>query len=157
MAAPAGDHDSLDGCLAHQAGFRFAAVYAVLELEKAFFALGVHIIGNGRTAEGDRLFQDLLHRDQELAQLILRYGRSAAAGPDAGPEQRFIGVNVADPTQEFLVEKRAFDGCLAAAEQRQEAVEIDFQRFDAGGVEVSCPRDAQAAEAAGIDETQFLA
>ena len=89
--------------------------------------------------------------------MVARNGRGAAAGPDTGPEQRFIGVNVADTAQEVLIEERALDGSLAAAEQRQEAVEIDFQRFDAGGVEVSCRRDAQAAEAAGIDETQFLA
>ncbi len=42
-------------------------------------------------------------------------------------------------------------------EQCLEAVEFDFQWFDPGGIEVSSAGDAQAAEAAGIDEAQFPA
>src|SRR5208283_2970360 len=44
VAAAAGDHDAFDGRLANQTGFAFAAVDAVLQLEEAFFAVGVHVI-----------------------------------------------------------------------------------------------------------------
>ena len=44
VAAASGDYDAFDGSLADQAGLAFAAVDAVLQLEEAFFAVGVDII-----------------------------------------------------------------------------------------------------------------
>ena len=46
MATAAGDYNSLYRSLANQAGFAFASVNAVLQLEKSFFAVGVHVVGH---------------------------------------------------------------------------------------------------------------
>jgi len=34
----------------------------MLQLEKPFLAVGVNVVGNRGTAQGDRFFQDFLHR-----------------------------------------------------------------------------------------------
>ena len=59
------------------------------------------------------------------------------------------------PRSRLLIQQRALDGGLAPVEKGSEAIEIDLQRFDASGVEVGVLGDAQTAEAARIDETQF--
>ena len=60
MAATAGDDDSLDRSLADEAGLAFAAVDAVLELEESFFAVGIHVVGDGGAAECNRFLQHFL-------------------------------------------------------------------------------------------------
>ena len=60
MAAAARDDDSFDWSFADQARLSFAAVDAVLKLEESFFAVGVNVIGDGRSAESDRFFQNIL-------------------------------------------------------------------------------------------------
>src|SRR5579864_4684849 len=157
MAAASGDHDSLDERLADKTGFGFAAVNTMLELEVPFLAVGIHIVGNGRAAEGDRFFEHLFHSQVEFAELFARNARSAATRADAGAEQRFIGVNVSYAAQKFLVEQGALDGGLAAAKQFQEGVKFDFQRLDPRGAEVARLRNTETAEAARIDEAQFPA
>jgi len=44
MTAASGDHNSLDRSLADQARLAGAAIDSVLQLEKALFAIGVHIV-----------------------------------------------------------------------------------------------------------------
>ena len=61
VAAAAGDYDAFDGSLADQAGLGFAAVDAMLELKESFFAVGIDVIGNGGTAEGDGFAENFLH------------------------------------------------------------------------------------------------
>ena len=131
----------------------------MLELEESFFAIRVHIVRDRRTAERNRFLQHFFDGHKQLPLLIAGVNGPARAGRGrtTSPKKRLISINVADAAQQFLIEQRALDGSLAAAKQRQEAVEIDFQRLDAGGVEVSRLRDAQTAEAAGIDEAQFPA
>ena len=47
VAAASGNHDAFDRSLADEARLTFAAVDTVLQLEEAFFAIGVDVIGNG--------------------------------------------------------------------------------------------------------------
>ena len=44
MRSPAADHDLLDRGFADQAWFAFATVGAMLDLEVAGFAIGIHVI-----------------------------------------------------------------------------------------------------------------
>ena len=67
VTAASSDHDTLDRRLTDQTGLSFTAVDAVLELEEAFFSIGVNVVGNGGTAECDRFLQNLLHREEKLA------------------------------------------------------------------------------------------
>jgi hypothetical protein len=86
VAAAASNHDSLDGRLADQAGFGFAAIDAMLELEKSFFAIGIHVVRDGRTAKSNRFFQDVLHADEKLAELVAGDSRGTAARPNSSTE-----------------------------------------------------------------------
>jgi hypothetical protein len=58
VTAAARDHYPLDRRLANQARLTFAAVDSMLQLKKAFFPIGADVIGNGRTARGNRLLQN---------------------------------------------------------------------------------------------------
>src|SRR5271168_31472 len=66
VAAAAGDHDAFDGRLADQAGFAFAAVDAVLQLEEAFFAVSIDVVRDGGSAEGNRFPKNLFYRREQL-------------------------------------------------------------------------------------------
>jgi len=97
MAAASGDNDALDGSLARQAGLVLASVDAMLKLKKTRVSGGIHVVGNRRSAGGDRLCQHLLDCVVEARQFGSRERSGAAARTDAGAEQRFIGIDVANP------------------------------------------------------------
>ena len=86
-----------------KAGFGFAAVDAVLELEEAFFAVGIDVIGDRGAAERNGFAENFLQGREKLGELIAGYGGGAAAGTDSGAEQRFVGINVADAAKQFLI------------------------------------------------------
>src|ERR1700676_998583 len=157
VAAASRNHDSLDGSLADETRFRFAPVNPMLKLEQSFFAIGIYIIRDGRTAERNRFSQYFFHSDEELFQSLTRDARGAPARANAGPEQGLIGINVAHSAQQFLIEQRALDGSLPAAKQPQKAIEFDFQGLDAGCIEVSRCGHAESPKTPGIDEPQFPA
>lgn len=46
MAAASRDYDAFDRRFAYQTWLTFAAVNAMLELKKSFFAIGTYVIGN---------------------------------------------------------------------------------------------------------------
>src|SRR5271169_3414269 len=69
VAAAAGDYDAFDRCFADQAGLAFAAVDAVLQLEKALFAIGIDIVRDGRAAKSNRFPKNLFYGSEELGQL----------------------------------------------------------------------------------------
>ena len=46
MRSPPADHNLFDRSFASQAGLAFAAIGAVLDLEEAGFAIGIHVIGD---------------------------------------------------------------------------------------------------------------
>src|SRR5438445_8215811 len=83
VAAAAGDDDSFDGRLADETGLGLAAVHPVLELEESFFAIGVHIVRDGRASEGNCFSQNLFQRQEEFAHLVAGDGGSTAAGSKA--------------------------------------------------------------------------
>jgi len=115
MTAPSGQHNPPDGRSAHQARLAFAAIDSMLKLKKSFLAVGIDIIGNRRSAERDGLAQHFPHRSMQFGQLLPRDGGRAAARTDAGPKQRFVGINVAHAAQQLLIQQRTLDGSLAAA------------------------------------------
>src|ERR1700733_2419247 len=88
-------------------------------------------------------------------ELIARNGRRTTARANAGAEKRFIGIDVADAAQKFLIQQSALDGSFASAEKSDETVEIDFQRLDASRFKVCRSGDAKPTEPARINEAQF--
>ena len=108
------------------------------DLEKALATLGVHVVRDRRTAGGDRFGEHGDDRVVEFAGAIAAKALGQRLGMNAGAEQRFVGVDIADAAEKGLVEKQRLDTCLAAAECRGELVEGNFERLrpkarDAGG------------------------
>jgi hypothetical protein len=66
VRASARHYDFLDGSLAHEARLSSAAVGAVLELEEAFFAFGIHVVGDGRASGSDGFLQHFLKSGMEF-------------------------------------------------------------------------------------------
>jgi len=62
MATTPGNDDPFDRRVTNQAGLALPTVHPMLQLEKPFFAIGIHIVANRRTAERDSLPQDFLDR-----------------------------------------------------------------------------------------------
>ncbi len=152
-AAPDDEFFERGGALA--AGFAGAAVDHVLELKEAADAGGVDVIGDGGAAEFDGAGEDLLEGGVEAGELGAGEAPGGAAGADAGAEEGFVGVDVADAVQDGLVEECGFDGELAAAEEFGEGFRGDGGGFGAGaGVGAE---GTEAAEAAGVDEAEFAA
>ena len=103
MAAAAGDHDTLNWSLANQARFALASVDPVLQLKESFLAVGIHVVRNGRTAQRYGFFEDFLNGSVKPGQFLASERSGSAPGPDARPEQRFVGVDVAHAAQQFLI------------------------------------------------------
>ena len=62
----------LIGVLQTKTGLAFAAVDAVLQLEKSFFAVGIDVVRDRRTSERDRFLQNFFEELVQFLQLIAR-------------------------------------------------------------------------------------
>src|ERR1039458_9440339 len=125
-----GDRHPADGSPAGREWFAGALIDAVADLEEAFAPFGVDVIGDGRPSGGDGLGE---HGDDGVVEL------AGAVAPDAlgerqrmnaGAEEGFIGVDIADAAHEGMVEQQALDARLMAPEGGGEFFEGDFQRLD---------------------------
>ncbi len=165
VGSTASKENAADGGSAAAAGFAGAQVDAMLKLKEPAGSVGVDIIGDRRAAQPDGMLQDL---SESLAQTLeLGTGETAggAAGTNAGMEEAFVGIDIAHPSEEGLVEQGGLDWELAASEESGKVFGGDGERFGAGRskgrgptrvAEVPFP-ELQAPEAAGIDEAQFAA
>src|SRR5271157_287920 len=104
MRRALGHQHSPDGRAAIHAWFACALVHAVAELKEALAALGVDIVRNGGSARRDGLRQHRHHAVEEPPNPVPAQPRSHRHGVDAGAKQRLVGVNVADPPHERLVQ-----------------------------------------------------
>ena|SRR5579884_3138711 len=116
MRAASAEDDAFDGRAAHETWLAGAHVHTMLELEKAFFAVCVYVIGNGRPAELNGFFEHFLHRSMEAVKLCASESPGLAARTNAGAKERLIGIDIPDTVQQFLVQQSSFDGSLASAE-----------------------------------------
>ena len=153
MGAAAGENDAADGGSADAAGLAFAAIDAVLNLEKAGFTIGIDVVGNGRAAGADGRLQDRLKSRAEAVKAGAGQAAGHARGTDAGAEEALVGVDVPYSVEKGLVEEGGFDVEPAAVEERSEIVGGDSEGFGAWSGEGCGER--KAAEAAGIDEAQL--
>lgn len=160
MRATAGDQNAANGCAAAATGLASPLVHAMLHLEKAGFAGGIDVVGDGGSAETDGVPKDLAQREAEPFEFGTAEAAGHAAGTDAGVEEALIGINVANPGEERLVEETRLDGESAAPEEGGEGLCADGKRFQAGGEEGGSVAEVlvgEAAEASGVDEAQFAA
>ena len=167
MGAAASDDEASNWCSTDHAGFAGPHVDAVLELKESPDTGCVDVVGHRRTAERDGRAQDCLQTGVQAGQLGTGEAGSAPAGTDAGPEEALIGIDIADPMEEGLVEEGCLDGGLPTTEEILKRGQADVQWLKAGSCEVGrlgggllfnsrfWRMQAHAAEAAGVHEAKL--
>lgn len=158
VGGAAGEDDALDGGAAFAAGLIFAGVDAVEVLEAAGLAVDINVIAQGAAAVTDGAAEDGLDGAGEAADLLGGEVMGWSEGMDAGGEEGFVHVDVAQAGDEGLVEKSGLDGAAGAMKAIEEFGGSDGEGFGAeigvGGLAASEPPDA--AEAAGVAEAELL-
>jgi len=152
-----GEDDTADRRAADEAGLSLAGIDAVLDLEEAGFTVGVDVVGDRRAAGADGGLKDGSKGFVEAREARAGEAAGNACGADAGAEETFVGVDVADAVEERLVEERGFDGKLAAAEEGDEVVEGDGEGFASGSCKGAGSVKGEAAETAGVDKAELAA
>ena len=158
VGAAAGDHDFPDGSFADEAGLAGALVDAMLELEESANSVGVDVVGDGRSTAADGVAEDFAQRPAQAFELAAGEAAGLAARPDAGAEEALVGIDVAHPGKQLLIEEGGFDGEAAAAKPLREIGCGDAQGFSAGRAESldgAKVAKLQPAEAAGVDEAKL--
>ena len=159
VGRPRAEDDAADGGFAAGAGFGLAVVDAVDFLEVAWVSVGVAVVAEGAAAVVDGAVQDFFDRPRKAADLLTAEAVGGSSRVDAGIEQGFIRVDVADAGEEFLIEQRGFDGAPRLFQQRGECFWGEGEGF---GTKIGVGgflggKDEESAEAAGVGEAQLLA
>ena len=110
VGAPAAEDCASDRRPAACAGFAPPAVDAVLELKEAADAGCVDVVRDRGAAELDGSAENGLQRCVEFGQAGAGDAAGGRGGADAGAEEAFVGVDVAYPEEQGLVEKCGLDG-----------------------------------------------
>ena len=76
MSAAAAHHDAPDRSSANQAGEAGTEIYPVFKLEEAFDPGGIHIVGNGGSAQRNCLPQDALQAGMQAVDHPPIFGRA---------------------------------------------------------------------------------
>ena len=153
MGASTSENDASDGGSADATGLAFAAIDAVLHLEKASFAIGIDVVRNGRATGADGRFQDRLKSRAEAVKAGAGQAAGHAGWTNAGAEKTFVGIDVPYPVEKGLIQEGGFDVQPAAAKECSEIVGGDGEGLCTWSGEGCGEREA--AEAAGIDEAQL--
>jgi len=115
---PPADHDALDGAPAARAGLPLSPedpqVLLVLSFPAVHFAIGPV---KGRALVGQCLTQHLTDGLVEPLDLVTGQGVCFALGMDARHKESFVGVDVADASDELLVEQQGLEGSLALPDE----------------------------------------
>lgn len=117
MCPPAADHDLLNRSFTGEAGLAFTPISAVLDLEEAGFAIGIDVIGDGRSAGSDGGVQNFLQPSMQLSQFSVGQSIGSAPWPDVRAEQSFVRIDISHAVQELLIEQRSFNGSFAAMKE----------------------------------------
>ena len=99
---------------------------AAMHHEQPVQRLAVDIVAQRAAPLGDRVGERRAHLVDEPLEARLADPVRGAGGPDAGPEQRFVRIDVPDADDDMVVHQRELDGRGARPER---AVEV-------GGVEL---------------------
>ena len=105
MGAAAGDYHALDGCSAAGAGPVGALVDLEAFFEAAHIAIGVAEIAESGAAMSDGALENRSDGGAELAGLLVGDMAGWGSGVDAGGEEGFIDVDVAQACDAGLVEQ----------------------------------------------------
>ena len=104
VGAAAGNEEAADGRSAGGTGFAGTEIDFVFQLEESFGAIRVHVIGNGGAAERDGFPQHGLDGGMQALQFPAGEPASLTPGTNAGAKQAFVGIDIADAVEKFLVQ-----------------------------------------------------
>jgi len=155
VGTPPGEHGAANGRSADLAGLAATHIDAVLELEKAGHPVGVHVIGNRGAAQFDGLPQDCLQSGMEPGEVLAGEAARHAGGTDSGAKEALVGINVAHPMEQLLVQQGSLDGQLAIAEEGTKFVGRDGQGLvarPAKGSRIRSGMEGETPKTAGIDK-----
>src|SRR4051794_12385416 len=96
MGSALRDDGFTDDGSACDAGLPFASVHAVAVLEFALASFCVYVIGHGGATKFDGFFKYLAYGCQQRIHALAADPIGSARRPDAGTEESFVGVDVAD-------------------------------------------------------------
>ena len=104
MCSPSRQNDPTNRRLALAAGKSRAQVDAMFQLKKAAHPVCVHIIGDRGAPQPDGMIENLAQRQAQPFQFASSQPFTRAARADAGAKQALVGVDVAHPGEQFLIE-----------------------------------------------------
>lgn len=155
-AAPA-ERNPADGRAAVEARFSGAVVDAKVVL---MFAAAIYPINAGAVVFDGRI-QGLADASPQGAGFGLGECIAAPLRMQAGAVQRFVGVNVADPGDDGLIEQECFERAAARSEERPQCLrgETARQRFGAqpAGYFIRIVNQVEAAKFSAVAEPQVFA
>lgn len=142
---------------ARQAG---PQIHAMLDLEEAGLAFGIHVIRDRGSSQTDGMLKNLAQGRAEAFEL----GPGEAAGHTAGTytraKQALVGIDVSHTCQQGLVQKRSFDGETATPEKSYEGLRGNVEGFRSRteeGVLTIKVLERQPTEAARVHEAKLEA
>ena len=112
MGGAAAEHYSRNGGFAADTGLVFTSINPVKKLEGPFFAIGIDVITQRAAAMVDGAAENELDRPIQSKDLLAGEQIARSGGINAGMEERFIGVDVADAGEDALIEKGSLN-CAA--------------------------------------------
>ncbi len=131
MGPAAAKNDPANWRLAIQAWLTRAQVDFVFQLKKSTSAVRIHIVGNRGATESNRFSQYCLDRGMQSSHFRDTQSASPTTGSNSGAKQTLVGVDVADPMQECLIQERGLDGSFPTPKQRAKLSERNIERLAA--------------------------
>jgi hypothetical protein len=129
MGASARHDHVANRCLTTKAGFSVALVNAMPQLKFTAIPFGIHIIRDRRAPGTNGFGQDFLDFAVQTQQLLLRQIRGDARGMKAGAKEAFVRVNVANASQNRLIEKQSLEPCPPPSKRFTKFIRGDLERF----------------------------
>lgn len=160
MRSPARQNNTPDRRFATAAGFSGPQVDAVFELKEAAHAVGIHVVGDRRSAQPDGMMENLAQRNAQPLELGSGEPTGGPPRPEAGMKKALIGIDVAHPGEKCLVQQRGLDCQPAPTKEHRKLFRADGERILAGRpkrgnvLEIA---ELKPAESPGIDKTQLAA
>ena len=109
MGGALGDQLPADRTAAAAAGLPLAAIDPALAEKVAFAPVGMHEVIHRGPAGGDRPPQQAAQGQKKPVAVVAAEAAGSARGAQRGSKQSLVGVDVADPSDQLLIEQHALD------------------------------------------------
>src|SRR5579863_10244293 len=132
----------------------------MFKLKEATNPVGVDIVGDRGSAEADGMLQHLFESAPKAFKLGLGQASGHPPGTNTGPKEALVGVDIAYPGKEGLIQQRSLDGQLPPMKQPGKLLRANCEWFFAWAAEPSGSLQVaklQSSKAARIHKTKLSA